>query len=415
MNSEVDIESDNLKERQAALVAAIKNGTVFLLDGVISPVSRAIANRLGTTQFDMNSWWVETPTYWECPACGRSKLEIARLNTNGEIMCHLVEHHDHMKDVLKRRFREISINREEVIADAQAEGFAKRSSMMISAFENTIVCVDCNNADAMAKKVAKAHRDFSFSPQELRQIVKPASNRSHEIDGEAAITIWIERERTFELRLRIADRIAEIAANNEHWFQPGVWGSTPESVSRSATHVISNWGAYGVQQELKGPRKSKPSRSISAWRLTQYPDIKKTPTRNEIEHAGLVENPRFWAEINEEWKCPGCQRKKRELVRKNKDGEWSFPVGKRFLFDTEAPWRRINTLACGDCIKVAEDMGKEAAFIAGKKIQGFASKVSIDEVQQCVIPRAHSRHNIKNEATDKILEIIARRIILATD
>ncbi|KAF0843135.1 hypothetical protein FNL37_0553 [Methylovorus glucosotrophus] len=414
MNSEIN-ESDNLKERQAALIKAIKDGTVSLLDGVMSPVSRSIANRLGTAQFDMNSWWVETPTKWECPACGRSKLEIARLNANGEIMCHLVEHHDHMRDVLKRRFREISINREDVIADEQAEGFAKRSSMMIASFENTIVCVDCNNADTIAKKVAKAHSDFSFSPQELRQIIKPVSNRSHNIDREAAKALWRERERTFELRLRIADRIAQIAANNEHWFQPGGWGSTSESVSRTASDIIFRWGAYGVQQELKGPRKIIPSRSISAWRHTQYPAIKETPHKNEIEHAGVVGNPRFWAELNEEWKCPGCQRKKRELVRKNKDGEWSFPVGKRFLFNTAAPRCRVDTLACGDCIKVAEDMGKEAAFIAGKKIQGFASKVSIDEVQRCVIPRAHSRHNIKNEVIEEILEIIARRIISTTD
>ncbi len=410
-----DNESDHLKKRQAALIAAIQNGTLSLLDGVMSPISQAIANRLGTTNFDMNSWWVETPTYWLCPACGRGKLEIARLNTKGEIMCHLVEHHDHMKDVLKRRFREISINREKVIADAQAEGFAKRSSMMISAFENTIVCIDCNNADSIAKKAAHTHSDFSFSPQELRQIVKPASNQPHEINKNTSRAIWMERAQTFELRLKIADRIAEIAANNEHWFQPGEFGNNPEKISRIASQIIFDKGAYGVLDELKGPRKTKPVRSISAWRQTRHPEVKEPPSRNEIEHAGLVGNSAFWAEIDEEWECPGCQRKKRELVRKNKNGEWSFPVGTRFLFDAEAPWHRINTLACGDCLKVAEDMGKEAAYLAEKKIQGFASKVCIEEVRQCVIPHPHSRHNINNEATSKVLETIAHRIIRIAD
>lgn len=414
MNSEMDVELDDVKHRKVALIEAIENGILDSLDGVMSPVSQSLAERLGTAQFDMNSWWVETPTYWTCPGCGREKLEIARLNTNGEIMCHLVEHHDHMKDVLKRRFQEISISREKVIANAEAEKFAKRSSMMISAFENTIVCVDCNNADAVAKKVVKAHPDFSFSSQELRQFINSTSNHPHQINEESAKKIWIESERTFELRLKIADRIAQIAANNEHWFQPGIFGSNPESITRRAVQVVSDWKAYGILQELKGSRKRKPTRSVSAWRLTQYPAIKVLPTRNEIEHTGLVGIAKFWAKIDEEWKCPGCQRKKRELVRKNKDGEWTFPVGSRYLFNVEAPWSRIDTLACGDCLKVAEDMGKEAAFIAEKKVQGFASKVSIDEVRQCVIPRAHSRHNINNEVTDKILEAIAQRIILAS-
>ncbi len=415
MDSEIDVELDDVINRRAALIGAIENGSLDSLDGVMSPVSQSLAERLGTQQFDMNSWWVATPTYWICPGCGREKSEIARLNTNGEIMCHLVEHHDHMTDVLKRRFQEISISREKVIANAEAEKFAKRSSMMISAFENTIVCVDCNNADAVAKKIVKAHPDFSFSSQELRQFVNPTSNQPHQVIEKIAEKIWIESERTFELRLKIADRIAQIAANNEHWFQPGIYGSNPEIITRRAVQVVSDWNASGVLQELKGSRKKRPTRSVSAWRLTQYPAIKVPPTKNEIEHAGLVTIAKFWALIDEEWKCPGCQRKKRELVRKNKDGEWTFPMGKRYLFNTEAPWSRIDTLACGDCLKVAEDLGREAAFIANKKVQGFAAKVSVDEVRRCVIPQAHSRHNINNAVSDEILKAIAQRITLAID
>ena len=415
MSSEIDVELDDVQHRKTALIEAIENGLLDSLDGVMSPVSQSIAKRLGAEQFDMNSWWVETPTHWICPGCGRGKLDVARLNTKGEIMCHLVEHHDHMKDVLKRRFQEISINREKVIASAEAEKFAKRSSMMISAFENTIVCVDCNNADAVAKKAVSAHSDFSFSSQELRQFINSTSNQPHQIIEKTAEKIWIDSKHTFELRLKIADRIAQIAANNEHWFQPGVFSSNPESITRRAVQVVADWKAYGALQELKGSRKNRPTRSVSAWRLTQYPAINVLPTKNEIEHAGLVRVAKFWAMIDEEWKCPGCQRKKRELVRKNKDGEWTFPMGKRNLFNAEAPWGRIDTLACGDCLKVAEDMGKEASFIAEKRVQGFASKVSINEVRQCVIPRAHSRHNINNEVSDKVLEAIAQRIILSID
>lgn len=56
---------------QTAVISAIKNGESTFIDGVISPVSVALSARLGTTEFDMNSWWVETPQSWVCPACGR--------------------------------------------------------------------------------------------------------------------------------------------------------------------------------------------------------------------------------------------------------------------------------------------------------------------------------------------------------
>lgn len=415
MSDEFSSESSEFINNQDALINAIENGTLTWLDGVMSPISKALALKLKSTQFDMNAWWVESPTSWVCSGCGRGKLEIARLNSNKEIMCHLVEHHDHMKDILKRRFQEMSVSLEKVIASAQAEKFAKRSSMMISSFENTVVCIDCNNADASAKKVARAHPDFSFSPQEIKQFIISTPNQPHEINVEIARAIWKQNERTFALRLKIADHIAKIAANNEDWFQPGEFTSTPEYITRSASKIISDWSAYGVLLRLKGSRKRISNRSVSAWRLAHHPIIKTPPTHNEIEHAGLVGNPKFWEGITDEWQCPGCQRSKRALVRKNKLGEWTLPISSRNLYSEKARWRREDTTACSDCIKVAEDMGKEAAYIAEKHVQGYAAQVSIHEVRQCVIPHPHSRHNINNEIAEKVLEVVVQRISLLSE
>lgn len=395
-------------------ISAIKNGDLTFLDGVVSPVSVALSTRLGTTEFDMNSWWVETPQNWVCPACGRGKMDLARLNTKKEIMCHLVEHHDHMKDVLRRRFQEISVARKVVVADEQAEKFAKRSSTMIAAYENTLICEDCNNADVTAKKAATTHADFSFSPQELFRIVKPEPNKAHEIDIDVAKVIWADQQDTFELRMKIADRIAEIAANNEHWFQPGDINSNPNVVSQRALNFVIFKGAYGVLDLLKGPKKLKPVRSASAWRNILHSPSKPLPTANEIDHAGQVRNPKFWNMINEEWKCPGCQRSKREVVRKNKDGEWVFPMATRRFFDSDSPRSKKEILTCGDCAKTAEDMGKEAVSLSGWRPEGgYATQVNIQEVQRCVIPQPHVRHNIKNDEVGLILANILRRILMS--
>lgn len=43
-------------------------------------------------------------------------------------MCHLHEHHDHMKEVLERKFNEMAIMKSVVVADDVCQDFAKRSS-----------------------------------------------------------------------------------------------------------------------------------------------------------------------------------------------------------------------------------------------------------------------------------------------
>ena len=67
-------------------VTRIASGDLPQFDGVMSPMSLAIQVKLGTKEFDMNSWWIKTPQSWICPACGRPKLDIARVNTKGEAL-----------------------------------------------------------------------------------------------------------------------------------------------------------------------------------------------------------------------------------------------------------------------------------------------------------------------------------------
>lgn len=98
MNFEnIDIPSDAARQR---FFERVSNGSIAL-DGVMSPLTRELAGRFGTQSVDMTFGWACTPMDWLCPACGRAKPEIVRLNTNGHLMCRLVEHHDHMKDLVK--------------------------------------------------------------------------------------------------------------------------------------------------------------------------------------------------------------------------------------------------------------------------------------------------------------------------
>lgn len=190
-----------------------------LFDGVMSLQSQKLKDAFGASGFNMTQLWALTPQTWVCPCCNRSKPEIVRVDKNNELSCWIVDHHDHMQELLKKRFFEISSSLNEIVADRDAEDFAKRSSSMVSSFDNVAVCGDCNNVDAKAKKLVRAHPYFSFSPFEIKEFVIARPNLPHEINTQVAQRIWNEHIDTFKLRLKIVDRIAQIAATNQHWFQ----------------------------------------------------------------------------------------------------------------------------------------------------------------------------------------------------
>ena len=371
------------------IVTRIAAGHLTQFDGVMSATSVAIQDRLGTTEFDMNSWWTKTPQSWVCPACGRPKLDIARINAKGEAMCHLVEHHDHMRDVLKQRFQKLSAARAVVVADELAERFAKRSAAMIAAYDNTIICGDCNNADVKAKKAAGTPKEFSFSPQELLRVILPVANQSHAIDPNAAKAVWEEHREAFALRMKIAERISEIAADNEHWFQAGILSNSPEYIDRCAQSFVRHNNAFGLWSVLAGSKPKATGRPITRWREIKHRPPDQLPTSGEIQHAGRLQAPRFWEETDETWKCPACKRDRQQIVRPNKEGGWTMPVSTRFLFDPDARFKRSQTLICGDCAEVAQSLGKEVEQRFVKPLnRGYSALVSVVDIARCILPQS---------------------------
>src|SRR4051812_44914875 len=118
------------------------------LDGETSPQTQQLARDLGAAGYALNRWWVTTPPDWTCSVCGRSKPEIARLNRHGALMGELHAHHDHMREYVAHRFAEVSAERGEIVADARATEFIKRAVPVACAFDETVICSDCNAADA---------------------------------------------------------------------------------------------------------------------------------------------------------------------------------------------------------------------------------------------------------------------------
>lgn len=137
------------------------------LDGLGSEftyTTRMLVNSFKADGAHLNKWWVMTPINWSCPCCKRAKSEIVRLNKNNFLTRQLHEHHDHMEQIVKSLFEKFSTQRNQVVADKLSEKFAVKTAFSLSAYDNTVICFDCNKADTDAKKIVGANKYFSFSP-----------------------------------------------------------------------------------------------------------------------------------------------------------------------------------------------------------------------------------------------------------
>ena len=391
-------------------ISAIECGEIVWFDGVMSPQTVGLVRALSAEGVDMTTWWSMTPQDWHCPACGRHKREIVRLNAKGELMCRLVDHHDHMRDLLVERFEEISTSMNDVVADQLAERFAARSASMVACYDNTVICDDCNAADPKAKRMIGAHKRFSFSPSEIRQFVVARPNQPHEVNERIARSVWEAARETFNLRLKIVDRIAEIAATNRHWYQETRPADRSEKIRRTAYSMVLSYGAFEAFEKPCGAKKTSPPRSNDEWRTKLYPRAKRAPTKSEVDHVAKVSYAAPWSSVPDDWHCPTCKRNKVAVIRASNQSKWSFSLATAWYRDASAKKAIREHTLCGDCGWTAQKLGKEASTLAAIDTGRYACLVELGEIRRVVIASSHSRHSYNHVEADKVVGKIADRL-----
>jgi hypothetical protein len=120
---------------------------------------------------------------WRCPCCFRSKVEIARLDVNGNLLCRIVRHHDHFEDLAGEQLRS-NMGR---LLDYGALSVVSSS---FARFRPELICEDCNNADNAAKVAVDAKAAFTFAPHEISGFIHVKPNTPHEINCERALAIY---------------------------------------------------------------------------------------------------------------------------------------------------------------------------------------------------------------------------------
>ncbi|WP_210515220.1 hypothetical protein [Pantoea ananatis] len=358
----------------------------------------------------LNKWWVMTPVDWICPCCKRRKSEIVRLNKHNYLTCQLHEHHDHMKEVVKSIFEDLSTKRDAIVADELSEKFAIKASFALSAYDNTIICFDCNKADADAKRLVKCHKFFSFSPKEISEFVCASPNSEHRIDSDKAVEVWQRVEPIFLMRLKLAQQLAEIASEKKDWYQPSA--RTAKQTERVAKwflkfNGISKFTEFEPEKLLYNTEPFRGEKN--SWRIKKVAMSTKTPTDNDIAHLSAVRG-RYWNKYDQEWTCPCCFRNKRSCVRSSKKNQWVMEIKKVPLFYQGNINGKINEVAmCMDCVDSAINLGREVSKMLSLVLEFPSSVVTLQELSQVIIARPHSKHSFKNEAIEDLLLSICKR------
>ena len=394
------------------LLAYLKEQDLIGLDSEWSRQSLALVKQFGAKEMDINRWWVLTPTNWTCPCCRREKSEIVRVNAHGHLMGEIHEHHDHVGDTVRREFTKASESLPEVLADSSAERFFKRIAIGFTAYDKTLVCSDCNEADWKAKElVGLRGSDFSFSPFEIGLFVLPSPNLPHKIDKDNALSAWQAAKPMFDMRMGLIQKIAKLAATDSHWYQPVEKSSKREE--RQGEIWIRHNGLdkppFGGIPEQWLYKTNKHSGKANSWRFKLH-SADSAPTEGEVAHMGAFKAKKYF-ELPEDWRCDICHRHKYQSIRKANSGEWNFDASVRRKYVKGAYVEEFKF--CKDCKDVATSIGKE---VKERDMNGNLSSgplntlISRSDLERVVQAKAHCKHHIDNKVADEVVEHLLEQV-----
>ena len=407
----VALESDAVRaEALEVLLESFDRGEIESLDGVTSAMSKSILAELGERPFEMNSRWILSAQDWVCPCCRRNKREISRIGTKGQILAKLMVHHDHMGEVLREEFCRAFVG--EGTQEPQSEGkrLVDRIGDAFSAYEQVLICEDCNQVDGKAKKALGLPKYFSFSIAQIARFITPLPHVPHVADLSVAQQVWSEAQAAYQLRMRLVRAVARASATDAHWYEPYDRQFIPIPVfgyadAQLGCATLQHWISLEALVKALGPKKeiNKPNRS--RWR-TMKPKAAKSLPEN---HIAMLRSERYmaerWDNLPAEWHCPVCCRDKNAVIYVSERGEVIFQTSGT---SHNPKWR--GQVICGHCRSVIMSMKEEVTEQVGHRMSDSYECFTPTEFRAILEPKPHSAHSIKPEEAAKLVALVVARV-----
>ena len=391
-------------------------------DGVWSRQTKQAIDRFNADGVDLNENWATTWYSWACPCCRREKAQIFRLSPRNILHAKLEFHHDHMRDTVFRRAKEVcgdDAKWTELCKSRSAHIVTDHIRELLLRFPRSLVCSDCNAADGAAKARLGLDTSFSFSPSEIAAFIVARPNKEHEILTDKAREIWLEQQSAFSYRQRLLDHLIrdllsgalaldrsagrrKIAA--ETGFQPGdlLYKAFYDRESRTqrVRFLRSTYDDFVARSVSRGL-----TRAASA---TKRRAPTRIPTDAEFETYVDPVSSKLWCSTPSSWECPVCNRAKRSLLRWSNSGKWSGSIRDYTTYQEERDpdhienrvrlfpsffnerhiFSQTQVLICSDCADVRKRVCQHDRSL-GQPIFG------LDDIQASIISsEAHQPHDI---------------------
>lgn len=387
------------------LAECVNTGEVTCIDGCDSPMSRAIMKHHGAAIFEMNSNWTLSPQDWCCPCCRRNKLQISRVGQHGQILAKSVIHHDHMSEVLRQTFNERFIAAGTTLEQVDGLELVRRISSAFAAYDEILVCEDCNNADTSAKRLCEIPGNFSFSVGQIRTFIMSRHHRPHLIDETKAQQAWLGAENAFNLRMRIVNAVAKAAATDRHWYEPN--GKLHERIpvhGSDGRHdpYIFRWFTPTEVVDALGAKTKVSAPNVRRWRTDSKPLGKSLPPNYLALLLSDSSNARRWDTLADHWSCPVCRRSKEDIVYIDKKGNVSWhlhEVPKR-----AGLWGGVGPI-CNHCFSTLRSLKLELETHVSEEVAIY-NIVSPAEIADIISPRPHSLHVVKSVRAASLVQAI---------
>lgn len=352
-------------------------------DGRWSALSNYLKQHFETERMNLNEAWAMTSLAWRCPACNREKIDIARMTDSRVILCQLERHHDHLGDLAFKILRNTACQDVPDSLHCQRKRACVSVLPLVERFAETLVCIDCNAADAAMKKElgSRAHRDFSFSPSEIGAFVVARPNQGHDRNFDTGAEIWAKADADFRQRLAFVEQIAARLSHGLHDREQynDLYNIVGDQDARMflnlATHQRGARGRLPQLWEALRARSCAGDGHRSARKKANAQHV-RTPTPQEFaEYNRVMQKPGHWSKAAADWRCACCFRSKEEIMRISGKGKWTGQIHDiydyheetderamafRSTYRTESPiFRSYTTVTiCQDCRLVLTDLGK---------------------------------------------------------
>lgn len=378
-----------------------------------------------TERMNINEAWAMTSLAWRCPACGRKKIDIARKTESGVILCQLERHHDHLGDLAARILRETAWLDNTDPLYTQRKRACAAVLPLVERFAETLVCMDCNAADAAMKKDlgGRVHRDFSFSPSEIGAFVDARPNCAHELNFEKGLAIWAKADADFQQRLVFVEQIAGrliVGLHDREQYNDSYNLVGDQDARMFLSLATSQLGARGKLPQLWEALRARSCASDghrSAQTKTTAPRVRVPTPKEFAEYDRAMQKPGPWSKTAADWRCACCSRSKQEIIRPSGKGKWTGHIHEicdyREVTDERALQLRsayraerpifgscVKVTICQDCRLVMTDAGK----LRGDG-RGGENCLSPDVIRSLVgEARPNCRHDVSDQQLREAIE-----------